>query len=164
MISELLGRKDIEEKIISVLKKTIESGKEQGFSFCIDGGITAGTVSGGERSSVHTEGGCKGKVVGALHTHTVLTSTDDILPSPSDVMKGIKGFDFFCVGGFKGNAGIVRCFDKRNIERELRNIVKAKKGLLSEENMHTPSKMMIIYMIKDKNYLEKHSFKKSFTI
>lgn len=162
-MNNLLERKDIEEKIIYALKKTKDSGREQGLTFCMGKGIKVGSTSEGSQSSVHTGNCSNSKVIGALHTHTFLASNDDILPSPSDVINGIK-LDFFCVAGISGNTGIVRCFDKKNIERELHNIIKAKKGFVNDENMNMASKVMISYMLKEKNYLEKHSSKKVFTV
>lgn len=156
-----LERKDIEEQVIHALKKTKESGREHGLTFCE--GLKVGNFSDGSKSSVHTGKCPNSKVIGVLHTHTFLTSTEDILPSPSDTINGIK-LKFFCIAGFKENNGIVRCFEGNNIERELHNIIKAKKGIVNDENLQTASRLMIGYMLKEKGYLEKHSFKKSLAI
>jgi len=160
-INMLLDRDDIKEKIVESLVNTKKIGKEQGFNVYKDKDIVIGEIIEGEKLSLGNKERSNRKMVGALHTHTILTSTNDILPSQADIAKALKDkLNFFCVGGIKENIGMIRCFNTNNIERELDNI----EINISKGDKERSVRMMIRRMLIDEDYVDKNSISKQYKI
>lgn len=145
----LIERKDIKAKVITALRSTVQNKKEYGFPICIDEkgrDIVSGIIEGGYSEGVSTECPKFYNEIGAFHTHVILTSKDDIVPSPADIIK--NKIKFFCIGGIKKDGrAIVRCFDRD--------------GLVRQANQKTSGINDIVKkMVEDTEYLERNSCKK----
>lgn len=166
---QLLEMKDVKDKIIESLRKTKEVRKEHAFNFCIDNGEIAATdIEGGKKLSVGTESKCPikdTKAIGGFHTHTRLTNDGDVVPSPKDIIKSVEDdLEFFCVGGNKGDIGIIRCFDKENLSLEMKNILDNTHKSATGENIQRASRHVVGHMLHKKSYLDQHSYVKLYEL
>lgn len=154
---EILDQSGIKERIVTILKRTLENKKEYAFNICSDKGLDKGIVAGapekGAGSSIRTIDEClRGKKIGAFHTHVKLTSQGDIIPSPGDIKTVIKsGMGFFCIGGIKEKNAIVRCFDRKDM------LEQAHQKILSVGDV-------VDKMLVDKSYLDRHSCKRFYKV
>jgi len=163
-VEQLLERKDIKDSIIESLKKTKETRREHAFNFCgIYEEVTITDIEEGKLHTVDTESKCpfseNAKIVGAFHTHTRLTKDKDIVPSPRDIIKSVEeDFEFFCIGGNKGDIGIVRCFNKNDLLLEMNTILDSMKKPITGENIQRASRHVVGRMLSEKNYLDQLSY------
>lgn len=162
-VEQLIERKDIKDKIIKSLQRTKEARREHAFNFCIRQEETVITeIEEGEKLAVDTESKCHiedAKAIGGFHTHTRLTNDGDIVPSPMDIIKSVEDdLEFFCIGGNKGDTGIIRCFNKENLLLEMRTIIESMQKQVTGENVQRASRLMVGRMLSDKNYLDRLSY------
>lgn len=166
----ILDKEDIKKKIIEVLRKAKETGREHGFNFCSANGKTVTTyVEGGEKDSVGIENVCpRGKkMIGAIHIHTKPSLSRDAIPSPTDIKKSIaENMDFFCIGTNIDDQGVVRCFSKEDLESEMTGILM--KGQLEKlgikvEDIDRTTRLITGRMTVYQDYLNRHSCQRTFT-
>jgi hypothetical protein len=166
-IEHLLERQDIKDKIIESLRRTKKNNVEYTFNFCpVNNTIQATEIEEGRK---HTVGGickCPNRVkpVGAFHTHTHLTSNQDIVPSPIDIVKSLEeDLNFFCIGANKDNIGITRCFDPNTLFSEMRSNLKAAGLDVNKENIEKLSKLMVYNMLQGKSFVNIRSYVRSYS-
>lgn len=164
-MEQLLEVDAIKDRIIESLKKTKETRREHAFNFCVKNGKTIITeTEEGEKLAVDTESKCHiriedAKAIGGFHTHTRLTNDGDVIPSPADIIKSVEeDLEFFCIGGNKGNIGIIRCFNKENLLLEINTILELMHKQVTGENIQRASRLMVGRMLSDKGYLDRLSY------
>lgn len=162
-VEQLLERPDVKENIVESLKKTKETRKEHVFNFCIRKEKTVITdIEEGEQHTVGAESKCPledAEVIGAFHTHTRLTKDEDVVPSPRDILKSTEdGLEFFCIGGNKGEIGIVRCFNTENLLLEMNEILELTNKPMTGENIQRASRHVVGRMLSEKSYLNQLSY------
>ncbi len=167
----IIDKEDIKPKVIEALRRTKEANKEHGFNFCVSNGNPMTTyVEEGEKDSLWIGNRCQkgAKIIGGLHIHTKPSLSKDVVPSPTDIKKGIaEKLAFFCIGVNVDNHGIVRCFSRQDLESEMSNIISkakfSKVGLreMSEE-IDKSSKLMTGRMAIYRDYIDKHSCQRIF--
>lgn len=162
-VESLLERPDIKKNIIESLKRTKNTNREHVFNFCaIDDEIIGTDIEEGKKHTVRAENKCPiegPKIIGAFHTHIRLTKNGEAIPSPRDIIKSIEeDIAFFCIGGYKGSIGIIRCFDKEDLLLETSRILEKTKKEATEKNIEKAVRHIVVRMITDKDYLDNHSF------
>lgn len=161
-VEQLLERPDVEDNIIESLKKTKETRREHVFNFCVGNGeINTVDVEQGKEHTVGDVSRCPGdrKVEGAFHTHTRLTKDEDVVPSPRDIIKSVEeDLEFFCIGGNKGDIGIVRCFNKNDLLLEINNILEITKKEVTGENISRAARLIVGHMLQERQYLNRLSY------
>lgn len=161
-VEQLLERKDVKDMIIESLRRTKDTNKEHVSNFCmINGDMTTTDIEEGEKHTVGDVSRCQGdvRVIGAYHTHTRLTKDEDVVPSPRDVIKSVEeDLEFFCIGGNKGDIGIVRCFNKNGLLLEINTILEITKKPMNIENIGRAARLMVGRMLQDRRYLNKLSY------
>lgn len=155
-----LDIKDIRQKIDESIRRSRETDKEHGFDFFIDNDeiVTTDIIEGKKDSlgSNHSKGI---KLVGSFHVHTRPTD-NDVVPSPGDIKKGVtENFDFFCIGASLDDHEIIRCFTKGDLEKEMGEIFQELESE-RDKDIDRLSRLLSGKMVIDKNYLEKHSYKR----
>lgn len=160
-IEQLLERDDIKNTIIGSLVKTKGESVEHAFNFCTShGDISITEIEEGKKHGIDLENKCPQSTVGAFHTHTKLTSNEDIVPSPRDILKSVEDdLAFFCVGGSNGDVGIVRCFDKNDLVLEINKVLEITKKDVTGKNISNAVRHVVGRMLADMDYLDNHSYK-----
>jgi hypothetical protein len=160
----ILDKEDVKKQTIEVLRRAKETNREHGFNFCsANGKVVATYIEGGEKDSVGIKNICPvgAKVIGALHIHTRPSLSKDTIPSPTDIQKSIvENMAFFCIGTNINGQGVVRCFNKEDLESEMNNILKKTKleklGLKTED-IDKSTRLITGRMTMYKDYLNEHS-------
>ncbi len=167
-IEHLLERQDVKDKILESLKRTKKNNVEYAFNFCpVNDNIETTEI---EEGKEHTIGDvCKcpncAKPIGAFHTHTRLTSNQDIVPSPRDIIKSIKeDLKFFCIGANKDNIGITRCFNPNALFSEMASALKSSDLDINKENIEKTSRLMVYNMLQGKSFINRRSYVRLYDI
>jgi hypothetical protein len=163
----ILDKEDVKNKTVEALRMAKETDKEYGFNFCsVKGKAVATHVEGGEKDSVGIDGTCPigAKVIGALHIHTRPSRSKDAIPSPTDIKKSIaENMSFFCIGTNIDGHGIIRCFDKEDLESEMYSILRKGQFGIQIEAIDKSASLMAGRMTLYKDYLNKYSCQKILT-
>lgn len=167
-IEQLLERKDVKNMIMESLRRTRGTNKEHMFNFCATKGDMVTTdIEEGEKHTVGDVSRCHGdvRVIGAYHTHTRLTKDGDVVPSPRDIIKSTEeDLEFFCIGGNKGDIGIVRCFNKNDMLLEINTILEITKKPMDIENIGRAARLMVGHMLQERRYLNQLSYTRLYNI
>lgn len=167
-VEHLLERQDVKDKIIDSLRRTKKNKREYTFNFCqINDTVHTTEI---EEGTEHMVGGictCPNciKPIGAFHTHTRLTSNQDIVPSPRDIAKSLEeDLNFFCIGANKDNIGITRCFNSKALFSEMVSALKVAGLDINKENIEKTSKLMVYNMLQGKSFINKRSYTRLYDI
>jgi hypothetical protein len=167
-VEHLLERQDIKDKIIDSLRRTKKNNLEYTFNFCpINDTIQTTEIEEGKEHMVGDVCTCPNciKPIGAFHTHTHLTSNQDIVPSPRDIIKSLEEeLNFFCIGANKDNIGITRCFDSNKLLSEMGQALKAAGLDINKENIEKTSKLMVYNMLQGKSFINRRSYTRLYGI
>lgn len=165
----ILDKREIKQKIEESLKRTKDTNREQGFNICSANGRAISThIEGGEKDSVGIASICpKGSgMIGALHVHTRLSSDKGVIPSPTDIKKSIaENISFFCIGANIEDHGMVRCFDKEDLESEMLTFIRKNnddKVVMSAKDIDRSVRLITGRMTVHGDYLDRHSCQKIF--
>ena len=164
----LLERRDVKSKIIKSLEETRKNNCEHAFDFCSGKNVHTTDIEKGSEYHIDIRNKCPvgTKSVGNFHTHVHLSeSNNDTIPSSGDMMETIeRDLDFVCVSGHNadhnGGSQIVRCFNKNDIKSEINTVLTKKKLEPNEENVRKSSRQITKRMMKDKDYLNKMSYRR----
>lgn len=164
---DILDKENIKKKTIESLRKAKETNREHGFNLCSHNKkIIATYIERGDKDSIGIRDRCpKGaRFMGALHIHTRPSLKKDAIPSHTDIKKSIAdNMTFFCVGTNIANKGIVRCFNRKDLESEIVRIIREDKSGINEikiEDIDKSTRLIVSNMTMYKEYLDKHSCQK----
>jgi len=167
-VERLLERQDVKDKIIDSLRRTKKNNVEYTFNFCpINDTIQTTEIEEGKEHMVGDICSCPNciKPIGAFHTHTHLTSNQDIVPSPRDIVKSLEeDLNFFCIGANKDNIGITRCFNSNTLFSEIGSALKAAWLDINKKNIEKTSKLMVYNMLQGKSFINKRSYTRLYDI
>lgn len=167
-IERLLERQDVKDKIIESLRRTKKNNVEYTFNFCpINDNIQTTEIEEGKEHTVGDVCTCPNciKPIGAFHTHTHLTSNQDIVPSPRDIIKSLdEDLNFFCIGANKDNIGIVRCFNSKTLFSEIGSALTKAGFEINKENITKTSKLMVYNMLQGKSFINNRSYTRLYNI
>jgi hypothetical protein len=167
-LERLLERQDIKNKIIESLKRTKKNNVEYAFNFCpLNIDIQTTEIEEGQEHTVGKVCRCPNceKPLGSFHTHTHLTSNQDIVPSPIDIIKSIEeDLDFFCIGANKNDIGMTRCFDSKTLFTEMGMTLKSTGHEINKENIERISGLMVHNMLLGSSFINKRSYVRLYDI
>lgn len=167
-IENLLERQDIKDKIIESLRRTKKNNVEYTFNFCsVNNTIQTTEIEEGTKHNVGDICKCPNlvKPIGAFHTHTHLTSNQDIVPSPIDIVKSLEeDLNFFCIGANNDNIGITRCFNSNTLFSEMGSALREAGLDINKENIENTSRLMVYNMLQGKSFLNRRSYTRLYDI